>query len=79
GGELGSLEAGLVGSLTTPVISALSGGLLTVAGAVAIGAALPAFRRYQAPAPDPEPPEAEAAEPEAAEPEAKAAESAAPA
>ncbi|TVZ05564.1 MFS transporter [Trebonia kvetii] len=48
GSELGSLEAGVVGSLTTPVISALSGGLLAVAGAVAIGAALPQFRRYRA-------------------------------
>ena len=47
GGQLGSLEAGLVGSLTTPVISALSGGLLTIAGAVAIGVALPGFRRYR--------------------------------
>ena len=47
GSELGSLEAGLVGSLTTPVISALSGGLLTIAGALAIAAALPGFRRYQ--------------------------------
>jgi MFS family permease len=52
GGELGSLEAGLVGSLTTPVISALSGGLLTVAGAVVIGVALPGFRRYRAPEAD---------------------------
>jgi hypothetical protein len=50
GGQLGSLEAGLVGSLTTPVISALSGGLLTVAGAIAIGASLPAIRRYREPA-----------------------------
>jgi MFS family permease len=50
GGDLGSLEAGLVGSLTTPVISALSGGLLTVVGALAIGAALPGFRRYRSPA-----------------------------
>lgn len=49
GGELGSLEAGLVGSWTTPVISALSGGLLTIAGVVAIAAALPGFRRYQSP------------------------------
>ncbi len=48
GGQLGSLEAGLVGALTTPAISALSGGLLTVAGAVAIGAGLPGFRRYRA-------------------------------
>jgi hypothetical protein len=50
GGQLGSLEAGLVGSLTTPVISALSGGLLTVVGAIAIGASLPGFRRYREPA-----------------------------
>jgi MFS family permease len=49
GGELGSLEAGLVGSLATPVISALSGGLITVAGAIVIGAALPGFRRYRVP------------------------------
>jgi MFS family permease len=55
GSELGSLEAGLVGSLTTPVISALSGGLLTIAGALAIGAALPQFRRYRATTPEPEP------------------------
>jgi len=55
GSELGSLEAGLVGSLTTPEISALSGGLLTVAGVLAIAAALPGFRNYQSPAPAPEP------------------------
>ena len=52
GSELGSLEAGVVGSLTTPAISALSGGLATVAGVVAIGALLPAFRRYRSPVPD---------------------------
>lgn len=50
GGELGSLEAGLVGSWTTPVTSALSGGLMTIAGALAIAAAVPDFRRYQSPA-----------------------------
>jgi MFS family permease len=55
GSELGSLEAGLVGSWTTPVISALSGGLLTVFGVLAIGAAMPGFRRYQSPTPAPEP------------------------
>ena len=55
GSELGSLEAGLVGSLTTPVISALSGGLLTIAGAATIGVALPAFRRYRSPGPAAEP------------------------
>ncbi|MGH3298358.1 MAG: MFS transporter [Trebonia sp.] len=55
GSQLGSLESGLVGSLTTPVISALSGGLLTVLGALVIGAALPGFRRYRTPALAPEP------------------------
>ena len=55
GSELGSLEAGVVGSLTTPVISALSGGLLAIAGAIAIGAALPQFRRYRASTPEREP------------------------
>ena len=55
GSELGSLEAGVVGSLTSPVISAFSGGVLTVLGAVAIAAALPAFRRYRAAAPVPGP------------------------
>ena len=71
GGELGSLEAGLVGSLATPVISALSGGLLTVAGAIVIGAALPGFRRYRAPEP-------EAAEVDAGAADALAADSAEP-
>jgi hypothetical protein len=53
GGQLGSLESGLVGSWTTPVISALSGGLLTIVGVLAIGAALPGFRRYRAIPPQP--------------------------
>ena len=47
GGQLGSLEAGALASLTTPVISAAAGGLATVAGAVAIGLAMPAFTRYR--------------------------------
>jgi len=47
GGQLGNLEAGALGSLTSPVISALTGGLVTVAGAIAIGLALPAFARYR--------------------------------
>jgi MFS family permease len=47
GGQLGNLEAGALGSLTSPVISTLSGGLITVAGAVVIGLALPAFTRYR--------------------------------
>jgi len=48
GGQLGNVEAGALGSLTSPVISALAGGLATVAGAVLIGLALPAFARYRA-------------------------------
>jgi MFS family permease len=61
GGQLGSLESGVLGALTSPMISALSGGLLTIAAALALGAALPGFRRYRAPdpaaapAPDPAP------------------------
>jgi MFS family permease len=47
GGQLGNLEAGALGSLTSPTISALSGGLITIAGAVVIGLALPAFTRYR--------------------------------
>ena len=66
GGQLGNLEAGALGSLTSPTISALSGGLITVAGAVIIGLALPAFARYrhepriepQQPAPAPGPDDA---------------------
>ena len=46
GGEIGNLESGAVGSLASPAISAISGGLATVAGAVIIGLALPAFTRY---------------------------------
>jgi MFS family permease len=54
GGELGNLESGAVGSLTSPAFSAVSGGLATVLGAVVIGLALPAFTRYRRPsgAPD---------------------------
>ena len=47
GPQLGNLEAGALASLTTPVISALTGGLVTVAGCLVIGAAMPAFRRYR--------------------------------
>jgi MFS family permease len=49
GGQLGNLEAGALGSLTSPVISALTGGLVTVVGVIAIGLALPAFTRYRGP------------------------------
>jgi MFS family permease len=47
GGQLGNLEAGALGSLTSPVVSALTGGLVTIAGALVIGLALPAFARYR--------------------------------
>jgi MFS family permease len=47
GPQLGNLEAGALGSLTSPTISALAGGLLTIAGTVVIGLALPAFTRYR--------------------------------
>jgi hypothetical protein len=47
GPQLGSVEAGAVGSLATPAISALSGGLLVIVSTAAIALALPAFRRYR--------------------------------
>jgi len=47
--QIGNFEAGVLGSLTTPVISAVSGGLATVAGAVVLALAAPSFRRYRAP------------------------------
>ncbi len=47
GGQLGNLEAGALGSLTSPAISALSGGLVTIAGAIVIALVLPAFARYR--------------------------------
>jgi MFS family permease len=64
GGQLGNLEAGALGSLTSPAISALSGGLATIAGAIVIGLALPAFARYRAQPrtrPQPAPPSSSAA------------------
>jgi predicted lipid-binding transport protein (Tim44 family) len=48
GSSLGRLESGTVGSLTSPAISALSGGLATVVLAGVIGLAMPAFSRYRA-------------------------------
>ena len=55
GGQIGNLEAGALGSLTSPTISALSGGLATIAGAIVIGVALPAFTRYRSGPQSPEP------------------------
>ncbi len=46
--QLGSFRAGVVGSLTTPTISAVSGGLAAMAGAAVIGIALPGFSHYRA-------------------------------
>lgn len=48
GGSLGNLESGALGSLTSPTVAALAGGLATVALAAVIGALLPRFFRYQA-------------------------------
>jgi hypothetical protein len=48
GGELGNLEAGAVGSLTSPAISAASGGLATIAVALALAVVLPGFARHRA-------------------------------
>ncbi len=45
GGQLGNLEAGAVGSLTSPATSAFAGGLAAIAAAVMIGLAMPGFVR----------------------------------
>ncbi len=45
---LGNFEAGAVASLTSPAVSAVSGGLATVAGAWLIRLAFPAVARYRA-------------------------------
>jgi MFS family permease len=45
GGQLGNLEAGAVGSLTTPVISAFAGGVATLVAAAMIAAAMRGFVR----------------------------------
>lgn len=49
GSQLGYLESGVVGSLATPEISALSGGLATMVAVLLIGAGLPGLRRYRLP------------------------------
>lgn len=48
GGSLGNLESGTVGSLTTPVLGALSGGLATMVLTGVLAVALPGFARYRA-------------------------------
>ena len=44
--QLGNFRAGAVGSLTTPAVSAVGGGLAVVLGAVVIRLAMPALNRY---------------------------------
>jgi MFS family permease len=48
GGGLGNVESGTVAALTSPVFSAVSGGIACIAVALAIGLAIPAFARYNA-------------------------------
>jgi Transmembrane secretion effector len=58
--QLGNFRAGAVASLTSPGVSAVSGGLATIAGAGLIALAMPVFVRYRAPvrsAPEPAHPE----------------------
>jgi hypothetical protein len=47
GPRLGDLEAGGVAALTSPVFSAVSGGLACVVGVILLGLAVPAFARYR--------------------------------
>lgn len=48
GPRLGDVESGVVASLTSPVFSAVSGGLASVVGVVLLGLMSPAFARYDA-------------------------------
>ena len=48
GPRLGDLEAGLVASAFSPTVSVLSGGILSIAGAVLVAWLVPSFRRYHA-------------------------------
>jgi MFS family permease len=48
GPQLGNFRAGVIGSLASPSASAVGGGLITVAAAVAIALAMPAFIRHEA-------------------------------
>lgn len=48
GPRVGDIEAGVVAAWTSPVTSAVSGGLISLAGAAALALALPAFIRYRA-------------------------------
>jgi hypothetical protein len=46
--ELGNFRAGAVASLTSPAVSAVTGGLACVAGAGVLALVMPAFVRYRA-------------------------------
>jgi MFS family permease len=46
--QLGNFRAGAVGSLSSPTIAAVSGGIATIVGAALIGLTVPAFVRYRA-------------------------------
>jgi hypothetical protein len=52
GPRLGDLEAGTVAALTSPTVSAWSGGLLCLVGLAVLAVALPRTARYVAPAED---------------------------
>jgi MFS family permease len=48
GPRLGNFEAGLVAAATSPAFAVVSGGVLTIAGALLNGLLVPEFRRYHA-------------------------------
>ena len=60
GGPLGNVESGTVASLTTPAVSAVTGGLGCLAIAALIGLLFPAFARYRTGSAAPAPPSAPA-------------------
>jgi MFS family permease len=52
GPQLGNFRAGAVGSLTSPAVSTVGGGLATMLGAGVLALTVPALTRYRAPAGD---------------------------
>jgi hypothetical protein len=46
GPQLGNFEAGLVGSLVSPMVSAVAGGIATIVGIVVIALSVPSLVRY---------------------------------
>ncbi|MFC0434047.1 MFS transporter [Kutzneria buriramensis] len=52
GPQLGNFRAGAIASLTTPGLSAVIGGLSTIAGALVLWRTLPGFAAFRAPLPD---------------------------